>query len=73
MKDDYKLSQVFGILQLFAERDEDGRIYMLVAKVVDYFLIVGRSSHTDNFLHHLGKKFNLGAVNRSSSHSFLRG
>lgn len=66
MKDDYKLAQVFGILQLFAEREEDGRICMLVVKVVDDFLIVGRPSRIDKFLHHLGKKFSLGAENLSS-------
>lgn len=44
MKYEYKLSQVFGIVQLFAQRDEDGRICMFVAKVVDYFLFVGRPS-----------------------------
>lgn len=72
IKDDYKLTQLFGILQLFAQCDEDGSIFLLVAKVVDDFLIAGRPSNIDKFLYRLSKKFELGAVSRSSVHTFLR-
>lgn len=44
-----------------------------MAKVVDDFLIVGRPSYIDKFLHRPGKKLSLSAVNRSSSHPFPGG
>lgn len=46
---------------------------MLVAKAVDDFLIVGRPRFIDKFLLLSGKKFDLGEINRSSTHSFLGG
>lgn len=58
----YRLSQVFGILQLFCERDADGQIILLIAKVVDEFLIIGKRHDLTPFLEALEKRFELGAV-----------
>lgn len=71
MTTEYKLAQVFGGVQLFCERDENGRITMLVAKVVDDFLIAGKPASVEMFLDKLGSKFELGSVNRTDTHSFL--
>lgn len=71
MKSDYKLSQIFGGLQLFCERDSDGRISMIVAKVVDDFIISGKYDAVESFITALSERFELGTVNRSDTHSFL--
>lgn len=71
MKGEHNLSQVFGIMQLFALRDDNERICTLVAKVVDDFFIVGKPKLIDDFLSALGEKLQIGAVSRSNTHTFL--
>ena len=54
------LSRVFGLSQLFVQRNESGRICNIVAKVTDDFLIGGTIQNIQAFIGRMGKRFDVG-------------
>lgn len=68
---EYCLRQVFGISQLFCLRDSNGSPSLLVAKVVDDFLIIGLPGTISAFLDALKGNFELGAISTDKDMRFL--
>lgn len=68
MKEEYGLSLEFGILQFFSERNHDGRIVLILAKVVDGFINAGSREAVETFTKVLGERFQLGAFHRPKFH-----
>lgn len=54
------LESVFGLSQLFAQRDDNGKITLLVAKVTDDFLICGLTTDISRFIDKMKEKFDVG-------------
>lgn len=57
-----KLLRIRGISQLYLQRDDTGKIILLVAKVTDDFLIAGSVQHMKEFTDELKKRFVVGKV-----------
>lgn len=60
MLTDGGLETIFGLSQLFAQRDSNGRITLLVAKVTDDFLIGGLTPDIIQFINKMKEKFEVG-------------
>ena len=56
----FHLERVPGVGQLYLLRDHSGAVILLVAKVVDEFLIAGTDVAIDQFLMALSHRFELG-------------
>lgn len=54
------LETVFGLSQLFVQRDKDGKIKLLVAKVTDDFLIGGLRPDVTSFIENMKTRFVVG-------------
>lgn len=67
----YNMNRVLGVEQLFYKKGEDGKINILVAKVVDDFLIAGTTEAIDSFLEALGQHVKIGHIGRSDKLKFL--
>lgn len=62
MLSDYGMERVRGVDQLFVKRLPDTTIGLLVAKVVDDFLLAGIDSEIRQFLEHVHNAFTLGST-----------
>ena len=62
MLDKAGVERVFGIPQLFAQRDGNGAIKLLIAKVTDDFLLGGSPKHMQMFIDKLKQRFDVGKV-----------
>lgn len=71
MLEEYGLDKVPAVDQLFYKRGEDMRITLIVAKVVDDFIIGGFASEITSFLESLNKRFKIGRSNRGMNLKFL--
>lgn len=54
------LETVFGLSQLFVQRDATGKVILLVAKVTDDFLIGGNVKDIRNFIEKMKRRFAVG-------------
>lgn len=68
---EYRVSRVSSMEQLFYKRGESGSVELLIAKVVDDFLVAGQPSVVEKFLKALGTRFILGHVKKSRDLTFL--
>lgn len=53
------MKRVEGVNQLFV-KEKDGKIALIVAKVIDDFLIAGRTEYINDFIRELGREFVIG-------------
>lgn len=60
-----------GVEQLFVKRDDSSSVHLIVAKIVDDFLISCTSADTNTLLQHLDGQFTLGAADRGRGLRFM--
>lgn len=64
------LSRAIAAWQLHVRTDTDGTIVSLICRLSDDFLIAGERQYSENFLHHLKIRFDVGKISAGRNHSF---
>lgn len=71
MVESFDINRVFGDEQLFVRRGQDVKIQLIIAKVVDDFLLAGTESQIQLFFGCIQKEFKLGASKIGRDLKFL--
>lgn len=71
MLNTYEMERVQGMEKLFVKREKDGKVCLLVAKLVDEFLVISPPKVIDRFFQSLHKYFTLGVTNKGIDMKFL--
>ena len=58
----FKLERIFGVNQLFVRRGQGDKVILIVAKVIDDFIVAGPINEIQNFMHNLKKIFEVGKI-----------